>query len=166
MSNVAGQKKVRIVEFKPKYARFFKDINREWLEEYFEIEPFDRILLNDPQGQIIAHGGYVFFAAIGDEIVGTCALLRHTERKYELAKMGVLKQYRGQGVGRKLCEAAIEKVRALGADTLVLATSRSLETANHLYHRMGFQEVDALEIGPLPYKRRSIVMELDLADNL
>lgn len=164
MPNSADQKDVRIVEFKPKYARFFKDINREWLEEYFEIEPYDRILLNDPQGQIIAHGGYVFFATVGKEVVGTCALLKHAERKYELAKMGVLKQYRGHGVGRILCECAIEKVRTLGADTLVLATNRTLEAANHLYHRMGFQEVDVLEIGPLPYKRRSIVMKLDLGD--
>jgi putative acetyltransferase len=155
---------IRIIEFKSKYARHFREINREWLEEYFEVEPYDAIVLDDPQGQIIAHGGYIFFALSGDDVVGTCALLRHAEKKYELAKMGVRKQYRGQGIGRRLTEAAIEKVRSLGADTLILATSNNLEAANRLYHSMGFHQVDVAEIGPLPYKRKSIVFRMNLAD--
>lgn len=157
-------KKIEILEFKPKYARVFEEINRAWLEEYFEVEPYDQIVLNDPHGQIIAHGGHVFFARVEGEIVGTCALLKHTELKYELAKMGVLKPFRGHGVGRKLTEAAIQKARLIGADTLILATSRSLQAANDLYHSMGFQEVDISEIGPLPYKRKSIVLSLRLTE--
>jgi putative acetyltransferase len=155
---------IRIIEFKSKYARQFREINRAWLEEYFEVEPYDQIVLDDPQGQIIALGGYVFFALVGGDVVGTCALLKHTERKYELAKMGVRKQYRGQGIGRRLTEAAIEKVRSLGADTLILATSNNLEAANRLYHSMGFHQVDVAEIGPLPYKRKSIVFRMNLSE--
>jgi GNAT superfamily N-acetyltransferase len=155
---------VTIIEFRPKYARQFSEINREWLEEYFEVEPYDEIVLNDPRGQIIAHGGYVFFAMMDDKVVGTCALLRHAEKKYELAKMGVRKPYRGRGIGRRLTEAAIEKVRSLGADTLILATSNNLEAANRLYHSMGFHQVDIAEIGPLPYKRKSIVLRMMLSE--
>jgi ribosomal protein S18 acetylase RimI-like enzyme len=155
---------IRIIEFKSKYARQFREINRAWLEEYFEVEPYDQIVLDDPQGQIIALGGYVFFALVGGDVVGTCALLKHTEKKYELAKMGVLKEYRGQGIGRLLTEAAIEKVRALRAETLILATSTNLEAANRLYHSMGFHEADISEIGPLPYKRKSIVFKLRVSE--
>lgn len=155
---------IEILNFKPKYARYFREINHEWLEEYFQVEPYDRIVLDDPQGEIIAHGGYVFFAKVEGEIVGACALLKHTETKYELAKMGVSKAYRGRGIGRKLADAAIAKVRRIGADTIVLATSQSLEAANALYHSMGFQEVSLDEIGPLPYKRKSIVMRLRLEE--
>lgn len=164
MSSPASQEDVRIVEFKPKYAHHFRDINREWLEEYFEVERYDQIVLNDPQGQIIAHGGFVFFATIGGEVVGTCALQKHAERKYELAKMGVAKAYRRNGVGRKLAQAAIDKARSVGADTVVLATSQILEAANALYYSLGFQLADISEIGPLPYKRRSIVMKLLLRE--
>lgn len=156
------QFKIEILDFKPKYARYFKDINWGWLEEYFTVEPYDRIVLEDPGSEIIAHGGHLFFAKVEGEIVGTCALLRHTESKFELAKMGVLKAYRGRGVGRKLAEAAIAKASQVGADTLVLATSQKLEAANALYHSLGFQEVSIDEIGPLPYKRRTIVMRLTL----
>ncbi len=155
---------IEILEFKPKYARYFKEINQEWLEEFFTVEPYDRIVLEDPYGEIIAHGGVVLFAAINNEIVGTCALIKHTAAKYELAKMGVERSYRGKGIGRKLTEAAIAKARLLGAETLVLATSTSLEAANALYNGMGFHEVGLDEIGPLPYKRKSIVMRLNLKE--
>ncbi len=158
------QLKVEILDFKPKYARHFRDINRGWLEEFFTVEPYDRIVLEDPESEIIAHGGHLLFAKVEGEIVGTCALLKHTESKFELAKMGVLKAYRGRGIGRKLAEAAIAKASQIGADTLVLATSQNLEAANALYHSLGFQEVSLDEIGPLPYKRKSIVLRLQLEE--
>jgi putative acetyltransferase len=151
-----------IIEFKSKYAVQFHDINVAWLEEYFEVEPYDRIVLSDPHEQIIKHGGYIFLARVNNDIVGTSALLRHAEKKYELAKMGVLESFRGKGIGRLLAQAAINKARALHADLLVLATSKKLEAANSLYHSMGFQEADIALIGPLPYKRKSVVMSLHL----
>jgi len=153
---------IEIVEFQPHYARYFRDLNYEWLEEYFEVEPYDRIVLNDPQKQIIKLGGYVFFALADAEVVGACALLKHTEKKYELAKMGVTERFRGRGVGRRLAQAAIDKARAHGAGTLVLATSRLLPVANHLYESLGFQYADLSVIGPLPYKRETIVMAMKL----
>ena len=153
---------VEIVEFQPEYAPYFRDINYEWLEKYFEVEPYDRIILNDPQKQVIKQGGYVFFARTGGLVVGTCALLKHTERKYELAKMGVTEGFRGRGVGRQLCQAAVDRARALGADTLVLATSKLLPVANHLYEKIGFRYADQSVIGPLPYKRETIVMAMEL----
>jgi len=153
---------VKIVGFQRRYARHFRDLNYEWLEKYFEVEPYDRIVLNDPQKQIINLGGYVLFARVKAEVVGTCALLKHTERKYELAKMGITERFRGRGIGRRLTQAAIDKARALGADTLVLATSKLLPAANHLYQSMGFQYADLSVIGPLPYKRETVVMALEL----
>ena len=153
---------IDIIEYESKYARYFRDFNCEWLEKYFEVEPYDRIVLNDPQKQIIRLGGYVFFARWGGDIVGTCALIRHTDRKYELAKMGVTERFRGHGIGRRLIAAAIDKARSLDAATLVLATSRVLAAANYLYQDMGFQYTDLAEIGPLPYKRKTIAMKMVL----
>ncbi len=153
---------IEVVEFQPRYAQHFRDLNYEWLEEYFEVEPYDRIILNDPEKHVIKQGGCVFFALVAGEVVGTCALLKHTENKYELAKMGVIGKYRGRGIGRRLTQTAIDKVRTLGANTLVLATSELLLAANHLYENMGFQHVDLSAIGPLPYDRETIVMAMKL----
>jgi GNAT superfamily N-acetyltransferase len=155
---------VRIIEFKPKYSQAFKDLNLEWLTRYFEVEPYDEIVLGDPKTHIVDKGGFVFLAKVGEEIVGTCALIRQTDRKYELAKLAVSEAYQGKHVGRLLCEAAIEKAKSLGAATLVLATSTVLGTANRLYQRLGFMPADLEIMGPLPYKRQSIAMVMHLAD--
>lgn len=153
---------VRIEEYRGKYRRYFRDLNYEWLERYFTIEPYDRIVLADPEKEIIGRGGAVLMALVGNEVAGTCALLKHTERKFELAKMAVTERFQGRKVGRALALAAIERARALGADTLILATSPLLEAANHLYRSVGFVPAPADVFGPMPYIRHSIVMELDL----
>ena len=158
------QRPVKIVKFQPEHADSFRDINYEWLEEYFEIEPYDRIVLENPYQHVINLGGFIFVALVDRKVVGTCALLKHTPKKYELAKMGVSKDYRNCGVGRKLIETVIDKSKQLGADKLILATSECLEAANHLYHRMGFEFCDLSEIGPLPYSRETVVMMLMLSE--
>jgi GNAT superfamily N-acetyltransferase len=66
-------------------------------------------------------------------------------------------------VGRALVLAAIQRARALGADSLILATSPLLEAANQLYRSVGFVPAPADVFGPMPYIRHSIVMEMDLA---
>jgi GNAT superfamily N-acetyltransferase len=149
---------IRIVSYDSHYDDAFRELNYEWLEEFFDIEPYDRIVLGNPQKHIIDKGGKVFFALKGDEVVGTCALLKHADHKYELAKMGVAKSHQGEGIGRMLVEAAIEETKRLGATHLVLATSKLLTTANHLYERLRFRYVDMAEIGPIPYKRETIAM--------
>ncbi len=157
-----SQDSINIVDYRPEFADFFRNINYEWLEEYFEVEPYDRIILSNPEKQVLNLGGHILFALRGEEVIGTCALLKHTDFKYELAKMGVLKKHRGQGVGHRLAEAGIERARSLGAKRLILGTSKVLTAANRLYASLGFTQANMAEIGPLPYKRETIVMGLDL----
>ena len=45
---------------------------------------------------------------------------------------------RGKGIGRKLCEASIEKARKAGAKTVDLTSRPEREAANRLYRSMGF----------------------------
>jgi putative acetyltransferase len=128
------------------------------------VEPYDRIVLANPERHVIEQGGVVLFALDGVTPVGTCALMKHTEVKYELAKVGVTESARGKGVGRILVQAAIERARQLGAETLILASSEVLEAANHLYKRLGFQPARLDMLGPIPYKRHSIAMWMDLRE--
>ncbi|MBD3402901.1 GNAT family N-acetyltransferase [candidate division GN15 bacterium] len=154
--------RIEIIDFRPRLARYFRELNLAWLERYFEVEPYDRIVLNDPQNQVIRLGGSILFARLESEIVGTCALLRHTERKFELAKMAVAESHQGRGIGRRLTEAAIARARQQGAGQLVLATSRLLEPANRLYRACGFEYAERDVIGPIPYQRETVVMSLTL----
>ena len=49
---------------------------------------------------------------------------------------------RGRGVGDALNRAAIERAREAGARTVDLTSRPSREAANHLYHRLGFEQRD------------------------
>lgn len=130
---------VTILPWHPDRAGAFHDINREWIEAMFAIEPADLEVLEDPQGQIIAPGGDILFAeAAGLGVVGAGALRRGADGAIELTKMGVLEAARGLKAGEKLLAALIERGRDMGATPLYLLTNKRCEAAIHLYEKLGF----------------------------
>ena len=70
---------------------------------------------------------------------------------------------RGRGTGRQLLNAAVDRARALGACSLFLGSNRRLTTAVGLYESAGFHHVPRERVGPLPYARADVFMELPLA---
>lgn len=151
---------VTIIPFEPQYAADFGKLNYEWLEAYFEVEPHDREMLDFPESYIMDRGGHIFFAKLGDEIVGTCALLVETPDSYELAKMAVRPDLRGLRIGQKLIEHAIAFSKNTGMKKLVLESSTKLENAIKLYIKTGFREIPMS--GCSPYARCNIRMDMDL----
>lgn len=150
---------VRILDYTPAHASHFRALNQAWIERYFEMEELDYKSLGDPDGYIIAKGGHILMAEYNGEIVGTCALLKMENDTFELAKMAVTDKAQGLKIGKRLGLAAIEKARELGARQLMLLSNRKLETALHLYRRLGFVEVPDENTD---YKRADIKMELSL----
>ena len=69
-------KNIEIIAFEPSLANEFKDLNKAWLQKYFEVEPADKKVLNDPQKEIIKKGGFIFFAKSGNTVAGTVSLLK------------------------------------------------------------------------------------------
>jgi DNA-binding MarR family transcriptional regulator/ribosomal protein S18 acetylase RimI-like enzyme len=160
---------VEVVEYQPAYRNAFRDLNIEWIEKYFRVEPEDERVLSDPEKEILASGGKIFFArpAVGDEkesleaILGTCALVKKGERVYELAKMAVTEKAQGRQIGKKLLKASIAKAREMDAETVILETNSRLTPAINLYRKLGF-----VLIPPDPnskYDRSDTRMRLDLA---
>ena len=129
---------VEIIEFAPAYAADFDRLNREWLESLFRVEEIDHDILTDPEGTIIANGGAVLFARLGEEIVGTAALKNQGNKVFELTKMGVSPALRGGGIGRALVVAAIDRFHDLGGVRLYLESNSSLKPAIRLYETAGF----------------------------
>lgn len=153
--------RIAIVPYRPAYKKHFRALNEAWLREHFSVEPEDAALLADPNGRIVRRGGAVLFALRDGEVVGTCALLRHRADLWELAKMAVAAPMRGQGLGRRLAEAAIDEARRRGARTLFLETSPVLKPALALYRSLGFRRVRQGPLGPTKYRRPTIVMTMD-----
>ena len=78
------------------------------------------------------------------------------------APLAVAPAAQGQGLGRRLLEAAIARARELGATSLFLGSNRRLAPAVHLYEAVGFRHVPRERIGPMPYDRADVFMELEL----
>ena len=118
----------------------FHDINVEWIEAMFRLEPTDREVLENPRARIIEPGGAILFVeAPGLGIVGTCALQWTGGTGMELTKMGVRSSARGLKAGEFLLAATIERAQAMGADPLYLLTNHICEAAIHLYEKLGFR---------------------------
>ncbi len=149
-----------ILPYAPAHRHAFRDLNRAWIERYFTLEPHDNEMLDDPESYILANDGHILMAELDGKTVGTVALLKETDDRYELAKMAVTDAAQGRGVGRELGEAAIAKARELGATRLVLESNRRLAPALALYRSLGFVEVPVPK--ETPYARADIRMEMAL----
>lgn len=129
---------VRVVGFDPALRTHFYRLNAEWLSKYFYLEEVDHRVLSDPENEILAGGGEVLFALLGEEVVGTCALKHDAPGVYELTKMAVEEGRQGLGIGRRLLTEAIARFQALGGRRLFLESSTRLGPALRLYESMGF----------------------------
>lgn len=150
---------VHIIDYDSKYDKDFYELNIEWLESYFYVEPHDKEVLENPKSYIIDNKGYIFFAKVNDEIAGTVALINLNEC-YELSKMAVSPKFQGLKIGRKLMDKCIHFSKEQGWDQIMLYSNRILSPAINLYRKVGFVEVE-LESDPY-YQRADIKMILSL----
>lgn len=147
-----------VVDFEPRWRADFARLNLEWLERWFTVEPVDRAVLENPEGRILSHGGQVLFAVDeSGQAFGTVALLHEGDGVYELTKMAVAPEARGQGLGRALMVAALARFHALGGRELFLESSSSLGTALALYESVGFEHRPAPRPGS-HYARADVYM--------
>jgi RimJ/RimL family protein N-acetyltransferase len=88
--------------------------------------------------------GYPHFVALhGDRVVGWCNVMpqdRPATRHRGLLGMGLLAEWRGRGVGRRLIERAIEASRAIPLTRVELTVRADNDAAIALYRRVGFKE--------------------------
>ena len=151
---------IKISTYDPKFLPAYVELNRQWIEHYFQIEQMDLKQLQDPENTILQQGGEIFFALQNEVVLGVCAMIPHGPDSFELAKMVVSVEARGQGVGDRLMEASIAWARARGARSITLLSNTILEPAIRLYRKHGFGVV---RLGDHPdYKRCNIEMTLTL----
>ena len=155
---------ISIVPYKTEYQPYFDQYNREWITKFFWMEPLDEQVLTRPDEYIIAKGGEVWFAKMGDAIVGTYALLARPDGTFEFSKLGVAAKARGQKIGQKLLRHSYERAKARGSDKVIIFTSSSLKTANQLYRDEGFVDLALSDEEKLRYKRADVFLERPLED--
>ncbi|GAB3799643.1 hypothetical protein GCM10028819_23420 [Spirosoma humi] len=153
-----------IIPYSAAYQSNFKQLNIEWISRFFVVEPHDLEQLDHPEVHILPNNGQIFLAKLGDAIVGCVAMVNtgdpaQENSEFELAKMAVSPTVQGQGIGKKLCIAAIAYARQVGAKTIWLESNRILTPALTMYASVGFREVPSM---PTPYSRADIRMEMTL----
>lgn len=150
---------MEFIPFNDELASEFSQMNLNWVQKYFEVEPADELVLSDPRKQIIDKGGHIFFAKTGNSIAGTFALIKLSETDFELSKMAVKEEFLGKNVGNAMMNFCLAEARRLGIKKLVLYSNTKLGPAIHLYKKYGFME---LPISTSLYKRADIKMALEI----
>lgn len=152
---------VEIAPYNHKYQKSFKDLNIEWISNYFVVEPNDIKALDHAEDYIINKGGEIFSAVLNDEVLGVCALIKSDgkEYDYELAKMAVSPKAQGKGIGLLLAESAIKWAKEKGASKIYLESNTKLKPAIKLYEKLGFKEIKGISSS---YDRVDIQMMLAL----
>lgn len=134
----------------------FVRLNELWISEHFSLEDADKALAANP-AKVIENGGFVFSLASDGQVVGVCALFKETPERFQLARMAIEPNSRGNGYGRMLMEHALNHAKSNGATSVYLLSNTALETAISLYRHYGFITVST---GQDPvYARCNIVME-------
>jgi N-acetylglutamate synthase-like GNAT family acetyltransferase len=95
-----------------------------------------------------------------EKIIGTVALMKETDRSFELTKMSVTKDSQGMGVSKSLMDACVRLAKENKWNRLFLYSNTVLVPAIQLYRRYGFTEIP-LEMNS-HYSRTNIKMELKL----
>ncbi len=102
---------------------------------------------HDGIARMLAHdANTVFVARIDGAIVGTLTLVMvpiPSGLRARIEDVVVDETVRGNGVGRALTEAAIERARSANARTLDLTSRPERDSAARLYERLGFRERDS-----------------------
>ena len=154
---------MKIISFK-KFSNIdseiFKSLNLEWLNNYFEVEAIDNIVLNNPKKEIIDKGGFIYMIKKNSEIIGTFALIKKSDNIYEFSKMAITPEERGKGYGNLAMKFLIEFAKNKKWSKLILYSNTKLKNSIHLYNKYGFEEIPLEE--NVIYSRGNIKMELSL----
>ena len=148
------------IPFASQHNKVFKNLNIEWLQAFFEVEPYDELVLSNPQTEIIDKGGAIFMTYLNQEVIGTFAFIKKENCIYEFSKMAVTPKHRGKGYGNEMIQFAIRYAEQHHWKKIILYSSTVLENSIYLYRKYGFLEVP---IEPdIQYARGNIKMELKL----
>jgi len=155
-------KNVLVTDFQSQYSSQFYQLNRVWIEESWVLEDSDKKDLLNPE-IIIHNGGQIFFAISNHEVIGTVAMIKNSDKIYELAKMTVKSNYRGKGIANLLMDKCIEFAFKKNASEIFLISNDSLTVARNLYEKYGFKEV---VLDSQKYKRGNVKMILQITTSI
>ena len=151
---------ISIIGFNKKYSKQFFLLNKAWIEESWHLEDSDKKDLLNPE-RIVENGGQIFFALDNKSAIGTVAMIKSPNDRFELAKMTVKEGSRGKGIANMLMDECIKFAKQNSSREIFLISNDSLTIARNLYDKYGFKEV---ELDSQKYDRGNVKMNLKITN--
>ncbi|HFU4460599.1 TPA: GNAT family N-acetyltransferase [Streptococcus suis] len=149
---------MNIETYKPEYKEAFIAMNLAWIEEMFQVEDEDRMVLGSIEERL-ANGGEIFFA-INDEgeIMASCMVAPLPSGEWEIEKFAAKKEFSGQGAGKACLQACMDFIKEKQIQKVIIVSNRKCVSAIHLYRKFGFIEIP-VDKNKFPYERADIAFE-------
>ena len=131
---------MELVQYKEEYKQRVFDFTDRCFEELGKkFEPEGRhYFYND-----IEKSFEVFYCLLDEEkVIGTVALKKIDKYTVELKALYLDKSYRGQHLGSRLINVAIDEARKLGYKSIVLDSMSKYKEALRLYEKCGFKNTE------------------------
>lgn len=106
--------------------------------------------LKDPAKKYTSPEGELLVAVEGEDVLGMIAYHKHSDTRCEMKRLYVKPSCRGLKLGEKLIEELIAHARQAGYKEMVLDTIVPLQSAIHLYKKLGFTECEPYYHNPMP----------------
>ncbi|HFU4466524.1 TPA: GNAT family N-acetyltransferase [Streptococcus suis] len=149
---------MNIETYKTEYKEAFIAMNLAWIEEMFQVEDEDRMVLGSIEERL-ANGGEIFFA-INDEgeIMASCMVAPLPSGEWEIEKFAAKKEFAGQGAGKACLQACMDFIKEKQIQKVIIVSNRKCVSAIHLYRKFGFIEIP-VDKNKFPYERADIAFE-------
>ena len=135
----------KIKKFEEKYNEIVNNFVASIFVEEFNFEKYRENILTYNNKNYAKSGGLMWIAVNeDDEVIGTIAIMKKSQKSAELKTFYVDNNYRGNGISKKLYTTAIEYCKKIHVNKVFLGTYDRMETAIHFYKNRGFNEVKAL----------------------
>jgi len=131
---------MELVQYKEEYKQRVFDFTDRCFEELGKkFEPEGRhYFYKDIEKSFVS-----FYCLLDDEkLIGTVALKKIDDYTVELKALYLDKSYRGQHLGSRLINVAIDEARKLGYKSIVLDSMSKYKEALRLYEKCGFKNTE------------------------
>ncbi|MCC0644640.1 MULTISPECIES: GNAT family N-acetyltransferase [unclassified Clostridioides] len=103
--------------------------------------------------------GSLILAFVDENLAGCVALKKLEDKVCELKRLYVRDKFRGLKIGKILLEEIVEEAKKIGYTYMRLDTLPSMKSAQGLYEKIGFYDIDPYTYNPIEGAR---YMELKL----
>lgn len=143
--------KIKIIYAKKHLIPSFRKGLDQVAKERIYLELIEAPLLKDVikfQYGLIKQKAPVFYAVLKDRVIGWCDIAPSKNPRLShrgSLGMGILREFRGNGIGSKLMAAALKKAKTFGFEKVELQVYTRNKNAIKLYQKFGFKKEGVIQ---------------------